>query len=343
MKSCWAALFSSGHSSVKVGRRTFKIVSTLGEGGYSFVYLVRDAATGKEYALKQILAQTSEQLEQAKNEIDVLRLFNHPNLLGLVDSEAVKTQTGSQINLLFEAYKEGTLVDLVESSASLHPAVVLNIFLQVCRGCQCMHLPKTKGGTRYAHRDIKPHNVLLSSQSEDALDPYHAVLMDFGSARPARVSVTSRSGALKAQEEAEAHTTATYRSPELFDCPSEFELDERTDVWSLGCLLYYMCYGESPFEYVLNQAGGSLALAVISGKMSWGAEGKGYHPLVEDLCRLCLRQDLDERPFVDQVLEEAYRALDAVLEETRRTRKQGKKNQERTQTKGTESAEDNQI
>ena len=63
----------------------------------------------------------------------------HPNLLALVDSEAKRGQEGKEMGknvvyLVFRAYKDGTVVDLVEKSQRIHPAVVLNIFLQVCRG-----------------------------------------------------------------------------------------------------------------------------------------------------------------------------------------------------------------
>mgnify|MGYP002386888837 CR=1 FL=1 len=61
----------------------------------------------------------------------------------------------------------------------------------------------------------------------------------------------------------QAHCTAPYRAPELWDVPSRCSLDERVDVWSAGCLLYFMLAGESPFERVLNEAGGSLLLAVV--------------------------------------------------------------------------------
>eukprot|EP00775_Hariotina_reticulata_P010618 gene10618-10776_t len=91
---------------------------------------------------------------------------------------------------------------------------------------------------------------------------YEAVLMDFGSARRLPVEVSSRADALALQEEAEAHCTATYRAPELFDVPSQCVLEGKADVWALGCTLYALMYGASPFQQALDQ-GASLALAVI--------------------------------------------------------------------------------
>mmetsp|Transcript_152 Transcript_152/g.628 ORF Transcript_152/g.628 Transcript_152/m.628 type:complete len:119 (+) Transcript_152:403-759(+) len=66
-------------------------------------------------------------------------MFRHPNLLALVDSEAKRGQEGKEMGknvvyLVFRAYKDGTVVDLVEKSQRIHPAVVPNIFLQVCKG-----------------------------------------------------------------------------------------------------------------------------------------------------------------------------------------------------------------
>ena len=61
----------------------------------------------------------------------------------------------------------------------------------------------------------------------------------------------------------QAHCTAPYKAPELYDVPSQCTIDQRIDVWSLGCVLYFMMYGVSPFERATVEAGGSLALAVI--------------------------------------------------------------------------------
>ncbi|KAK3273534.1 hypothetical protein CYMTET_18224, partial [Cymbomonas tetramitiformis] len=90
------------------------------------------------------------------------------------------------------------------------------------------------------------------SSSEGHLD---AVVMDLGSARPARVRVSDRTTAMRVQEDAERFASAPYRAPELWDVRTHCDLDERVDVWSLGCMLYTMMCHESPFERALNHAG----------------------------------------------------------------------------------------
>ena len=91
---------------------------------------------------------------------------------------------------------------------------------------------------------------------------YGAVLMDFGSARPAAVRIAARADALAVQEDAEAHSTATYRAPELFEPGAHEAIGARADVWSLGCSLFHVMYGASPFQQALDR-GASLPLAVI--------------------------------------------------------------------------------
>lgn len=103
------------------------------------------------------------------------------------------------------------------------------------------------------------------------------------------------------QEQAEKLCSAPYRAPELFDVASSCTIDERTDVWSLGCLFFFLLYGVSPFERVLSEAGGSLALAVINGSLSFPVPDRRPEEL-KALVRLCLSTDPQTRPFLRELL-----------------------------------------
>ena len=132
----------------------------------------------------------------------------------------------------------------------------------------------------------------------------HAVLMDFGSVKPSIVHITCRTDALAAQEDAERHTTAPYRAPELWDVPSSCTLDNKIDIWAAGCVLYYLMVGETPFELTANQAGGSLMLAIVNGQWSWPAAViDRYSEDLRSLVDVCLRIDPSERPSTAELIE----------------------------------------
>nr|GEX90833.1 serine/threonine-protein kinase 16-like [Tanacetum cinerariifolium] len=285
------ALYDSSAGYVWINENRFKIVRQLGEGGFAFVFLVKevinessDGGISKKfrdsthlsddgtYAMKKVLIQSNDQLQLVKEEIRISSLFNHANLLPLLDHAIISVkgkpeQTWThEAYLLFPVHMDGTLLDNTKTMKAkkefFSTSDVLQIFRQLCSGLQHMHNLETP----YAHNDVKPGNPPL------------AVLMDFGSARPARKQIRSRSEALQLQEWASEHVSAPFRAPELWDCPSQADIDERTDVWSLGCTLYAIMYGVSPFEYALGESGGSLQLAVINAQIKWPTTPKPSYP-----------------------------------------------------------------
>ncbi|CAD6219906.1 unnamed protein product [Miscanthus lutarioriparius] len=195
------------------------------------------------YALKKVLVQSDQHLELVRQEIRVSSQFSHPNLLPLLEHAIVAVkgvQDGSQNHeayLLFPVHLDGTLQDvtktMLEKKEFFPTITVLQIFRQLCSGLKHMH----SFDPPYAHNGVKPDNVLITQRKEQS---HLAILMDFESAGPARKTIRSQAEALQLQEWASEHCSAHYRPPELWECPSYADIDERTDIWSVGCTLYSM-------------------------------------------------------------------------------------------------------
>ncbi|GMH43610.1 hypothetical protein BSKO_11532 [Bryopsis sp. KO-2023] len=362
LTTCWSSLHLPFLSTLPAqdiffSNRKFRVIQQLGEGGYSFVYLVKELPTVdalhvhcQRYALKKMLVSTGEQLINAQQEIDVLRQSRHPHIIPLLEASIVPEGFGEgeihTVYMLFPWFREGTAVDVVSRLCNAHsrlsPFNVLDIFRQVCEGVAALHK------TGYTHRDIKPHNILLEKRiqgeegegthvsnsasvamlstipevSDEELDPddcqnavsYNAVLTDFGSVGPAEVSISTRQQALILQEEAQALCSMPYRAPELYDVPSSCVIDEKIDVWSLGCTLYFLMYGVSPFEGVLNEAGGSLALAVMNGRVTWPKPPTEHYPEeLHSLVVYCLDTNLETRPGLQDLIDRVKDALKGGL------------------------------
>lgn len=179
---------------------------------------------------------------------------------------------------------------------------------------------KAPGETRaYAHRDIKPGNIMVDDDGEKP------ILMDLGSLAPSPTPITSRSLALALQDTAAEHSTMPYRAPELFDVKTGSVIDTKVDIWSLGCTMYACLVGKSPFEARSDETGGSLSICVLSGDWRWPGEGsanKGkdkqangdanakaannpdMYPsaIVRDIVSRCLEVEPSERPDVDELM-----------------------------------------
>ncbi|KAK8940886.1 3-phosphoinositide-dependent protein kinase 1 [Platanthera zijinensis] len=342
----------NGGGDVWINQNRFRIVKQLGEGGFAFVYLVKEVArdgapsdgrrsSGKRlknpnhvsenlinfalyrflslsddgsYALKKILIQSEEQLVLVKEEIRVSSLFNHPNMLPLLDHAILAVKGPGDLwyheaYLLFPVYLDGSLLDnfkALQSKKEFFSALyVLQIFRQICVGLQQMH----SFDPPYAHNDVKPGNVLITHRKEQ---PPLAVLMDFGSARHGKREIRSRSEALQLQvnkslsideyEWAAEHCSAPFRAPELWDCPSHADIDARTDIWALGCTLYAIMYGASPFEYALD-SGGSLQLAIMNVQIRWPSSANPPFPeSFHQFITWMLQPQPSIRPFIDDVI-----------------------------------------
>jgi serine/threonine kinase 16 len=231
----------------------------IGEGGFAFVYDVMSTANGEHYALKKMICQTDEQLDEAKKEIDTMVKVKHANVLPLLEFAYTLNRKGQkEVLLVLPLYQMGSVQTLIDRGPGYpHCAFtdgldVLKILRQIVEGLTAIHAC----GLR--HGDLKPANILLS-------ESYQAVITDFGSVSPAPITVHNRIEALEVQEKAAMFTTASYRAPELFNTPSECVVGFESDVWSLGCLVYCLLYSRSPFESATE---GLSTLSVMSAHYS---------------------------------------------------------------------------
>lgn len=157
----------------------------------------------------------------------------------------------------------------------------------------------------YAHRDIKPGNVMVA---DDGKTP---ILMDFGSTIKARVYIKTRKDAMAHQDMAAERSSMPYRAPELFDVPTDATLTEAVDIWSLGCVLFALAYLHSPFETTQTiEQGGSIALAVLNGTYKTPPSSEDpYSEKTREIIQRCIQVKPDDRPGIDEVIELTQAAL----------------------------------
>ncbi|KAF4342793.1 Prk1p and serine threonine kinase [Fusarium beomiforme] len=138
-----------GNPNLKINNRSFKILRLLGEGGFSYVYLVEDTSTHELFALKKIRCPFgAESVQQAMREVDAYRLFSHvPTIISAVD-HSVATERGADeatktVYVLLPYYKRGNLQDMINANLVNHNRFperrLMLLFLGVCKALRAMH------------------------------------------------------------------------------------------------------------------------------------------------------------------------------------------------------------
>ncbi|KAH7172206.1 kinase-like domain-containing protein [Fusarium sp. MPI-SDFR-AT-0072] len=138
-----------GNPNLKINNQSFKILRLLGEGGFSYVYLVEDTSTHELFALKKIRCPFgAESVQQAMREVDAYRLFSHvPTIISAVD-HSVATERGADeatktVYVLLPYYKRGNLQDMINANLVNHDRFperrLMLLFLGVCKALRAMH------------------------------------------------------------------------------------------------------------------------------------------------------------------------------------------------------------
>ncbi|KAI2636354.1 kinase-like protein [Hypomontagnella submonticulosa] len=290
-----AGTFVSG-TKIQVGNHRVIIQKYLSEGGFAHVYLVKmpQPVNGTDQAvLKRVAVPDRETLRGMRTEVETMkRLKGHRTIVTYIDSHASELKGGGyEVFLLMEYCNGGGLIDFMNTRLQhrLTEPEILNIFSDVAEGVACMHYLKPP----LLHRDLKVENVLITVNGSRR----KFKLCDFGSAAPPRAAPQTVVECRLMDEDVQRHTTLQYRSPEMIDVYRKQPIDEKSDIWALGVLLYKLCYYTTPFEEQ-----GQLAILNASFRFP-------SYPVFSDrlkqLIASMLREDLRSRPNIYQVLRES--------------------------------------
>ncbi len=243
-KSQVASITASLHGSIEksgsqVGR--YKLLHALGEGGMGIVFLAQQKhPIRRQVALKVIKPGMDSKRVIARFEAErqALALLDHPNIAHVHD--AGTTEAGRPY-FVMEHVKGLSIIEHCDR----HKLTIkerLRLFQQICLA---VHYAHQKG---IIHRDIKPSNILVSLQDDKATPK----IIDFGVAKAIAQPLTERT---LATEESQLLGTPEYMSPEQADMATE-DIDTRSDIYSLGVLLYVLLTGVLPFDSDTLRTGG---------------------------------------------------------------------------------------
>jgi len=257
----------------------YKILDVIGRGGMSVVYLAINEKANRSWAVKELTRTDPRAAGISKKEIELLKKLHHPGIAGIVD---VIEQKESQ--LIVMDYVEGHSLDQVlKEQGVCSEQEVLDIGIQLCEVLEYLHSRKPP----VIYRDLKPSNVMKKPDGK-------LVLIDFGAAREYRRYSDGDTVLLG---------TRGYAAPEQYE--SQGQTDARTDIYSLGVMLFELVTGESPHRL--------CPVRKIRPELSTG---------LESILEICTRTDPAER-FVSCA--ELKYALEHSWEMDERYQKQQKK------------------
>lgn len=208
----------------------YQIIGPLGEGTLSKVFHAKHLKTNKNLAIKMLhshLCQDSLSLQRFQREAKALSQLSHANLISVHDFMV----SADGIPFIIMDYLEGeTLQAILSRDKRLNWREAAGIFVQVCKGLAHAH------GRGIIHRDLKPSNIMLVMDDKSGLT---VKVLDFGLAKTSQADSIGR-----ITQTGEVFGSPLYMSPE--QCQG-VEVDRRSDVYALGCIIYESLTGSPPF------------------------------------------------------------------------------------------------
>ena len=254
----------------------YEILDDIGEGKYGIVKLGVHKKTKEKVAIKIIKKDNlkNEEIECIKNEIDIMKICYHPNVIHLLDH----FENADYIFIVMEYLPGGNLGEFILSNdGTLTEKQSNDIIHQIALGLQYLH------HLGIVHRDLKPQNIMLTSRKGN----FKVKIMDFGLSK-----VISNNQRIN-----DSFGTINYVAPEiLINKPYNLKVD----IWSLGVIWYALLSGELPFE---SQKEENVAKKTIFSEVSYRKEiWEKYKKETIDIVKRCLNKNQDERATIDDII-----------------------------------------
>jgi serine/threonine protein kinase/Tol biopolymer transport system component len=295
-----AGVLVDGQSMIASGQSlgSYRVLSILGRGGMGEVYLAEDSRLGRKVALKLLpssFTNDAERLARFEREARAASGLNHPNILTIYE---VGSFAGRQF--IAAEYVEGETLRQRQAHSRLKLPEVLDLAIQVASALAAAH----QAGI--IHRDIKPENIMLRRDG-------YAKIVDFGLAKLTQTAKASADTALSTMLQVDTGTgvvmgTTAYMSPEQ---ARGIELDARTDIWSLGVVLYEALSGAAPFK---GDTASDLIVSILEREPAPLVTTPLVPSEVDWIVRKALRKDREERYQTARELLGDLRGLKQQLE-----------------------------
>ena len=274
-------MLADEHTDALIGQKLdrYQVLDLLGHGGMGEVYLAEDSHLKRKVALKLLPPYflSRDRVARFEQEVRAISALNHPNIVTIHEVRRLDSA-----NCIVTEFVEGHTLRELMSERRLDILQALDLTIQVAGALDAAH---TAG---IVHRDIKPENIMVRH------DGYVKVL-DFGLAKlaeqePATTLADARTKILVRTDSGLVMGTTSYMSPE--QARGE-DVDERTDIWSLGVVLYEMLTGRTPFE---GETSSHVIVSILEKEpQSLGEYLDGRTQEFQRIISKALRKDRNER------------------------------------------------